>query len=46
VKSEKLAGIRRTLFFDAILPAKELFFDEFRLAEIKKKKKKSLPDSG
>jgi hypothetical protein len=46
VKSEKLVGIRRTLFFDTMLLAKELFFDKFRLAKIrerereKKKKKK------
>jgi hypothetical protein len=46
-KSEKLAGIRQTLFSDTMLPAKEIFSDEFRLTKIKgkerKKKKKSLP---
>jgi hypothetical protein len=41
-KSEKLARIRQTLFFDTMLPAKEIFSDEFRLTKIKKKKK-SLP---
>jgi hypothetical protein len=39
-KSKKLAGIRRTLFSKAMFPAKEIFSDEFKLLEIRKKKKK------
>jgi hypothetical protein len=42
--------IQRTLFSDPMLLAKELFSDEFRLAKIRKKKKKKLcqisPESG
>jgi hypothetical protein len=43
-----LVGIRQTLFSDTMLPAKEIFSDEFRLTKIKgkekkKKKKKNLP---
>jgi hypothetical protein len=39
-KFEKLAEIRKTLFSDAMLPAKEIFSDEFRLTKIRKKKER------
>jgi hypothetical protein len=39
-KFEKLAGIWQTLFYDAMLPAKEIFSDKFRLTKIIRKKKR------
>jgi hypothetical protein len=38
----EFSKIQRTLFFDALLPAKELFSDKFRLAGDQKKEKKKL----